>query len=57
VCSSDLEPDQPHSHAPRATAAAPTISLLRLSAGQRLVGAAVLSGAIWALVLLTIGRT
>jgi len=53
------EPDHPHSHAPRATAtaAAPTISLLRLSAGQRLVGAAVLSGAIWALVLLTIGRT
>jgi hypothetical protein len=49
------EPDQPHSHAPRATA--PTISLLRISAGQRLIGAAVLSGAIWALVLLTIGRT
>jgi hypothetical protein len=43
-----------HDHAPQAAAAAPTISLLRLSAGQRMVGAAVLSAAVWALVLLTI---
>jgi hypothetical protein len=43
-----------HDHAPHATAATPTISLLRLSAGQRLIGAAVLSAAVWALVLLTI---
>lgn len=43
-----------HAHAPRATAAAPTISLLRLSAGQRVAGAAALSAALWALVLLTI---
>jgi hypothetical protein len=41
-------------HAPHVTAATPTISLLRLSAGQRLVGGAVLSAAVWALVILTI---
>jgi hypothetical protein len=43
-----------HGYAPHATAATPTISLLRLSAGQRMIGAAVLSAAVWALVLLTI---
>jgi hypothetical protein len=43
-----------HDHAPHATAATPTVSLLRLSAGQRLIGAAVLSAAVWALVLSTI---
>lgn len=43
-----------HSHAPRALAATPTVSLLRLSAGQRVAGAAALSAALWALVLLTI---
>lgn len=43
-----------HDHVPRALAATPTVSLLRLSAGQRLAGAAVLSAALWALVLLTI---
>ncbi|HEX8164674.1 MAG TPA: hypothetical protein VF601_02680 [Beijerinckiaceae bacterium] len=43
---------EPHSHA---TAAAPTVSLLRLSAGGRLIGAGVLAGVLWGLVLLTIG--
>ena len=43
-----------HHRVPHAAAATPTISLLRLSAGQRLVGAAVLSAAVWAMVLLTI---
>ena len=43
-----------HDHTPHAAAAAPTISLLRLSAGQRLVGAAVVSAVVWAMVLLTI---
>jgi hypothetical protein len=48
---------QSHPHAPHATAAAPTISLLRLSAGARLIGAVVLAGVLWALVLVTIGST
>ena len=42
-----------HSHhrgADHATAATPTVSLLRLSAGQRLVGAAAVIGALWLLV-------
>jgi hypothetical protein len=43
-----------HHHAAHATAERPTVSLLRLSAGQRLVGAAVLSASLWVLVLLTI---
>jgi hypothetical protein len=42
-------------HARHATPAAPTISLLRLSAGQRLIGAGALAGVLWGLVLLTIG--
>jgi hypothetical protein len=46
-----------HHHGPvrRARAAAPTLSLLRLSAAVRVAGAAVLAVAVWALVLLTIG--
>jgi hypothetical protein len=44
-------------HALHAVASAPTVSLLRLSAGQRLIGAGVLAAALWALVLLTIGAT
>ena len=45
--------DHPHHHAP-ARAAAPTLSLLRMSAGVRLLGAAVLIGALWVLVLATL---
>jgi hypothetical protein len=48
---------RPHSNTPHAAASAPTVSLLRLSAGQRLIGAGVLAAALWALVLLTIGAT
>ncbi|HEX8664004.1 MAG TPA: hypothetical protein VF744_08250 [Beijerinckiaceae bacterium] len=48
---------EPHPHARHATAAAPTVSLLRLSAGQRLIGAGVLAGVLWVLVLLTIRTT
>ncbi len=43
-----------HQHRDRAahaTAAAPTLSLLRLSAGQRLIGAALVLGGLWLLVL------
>jgi len=43
-----------HHHAPRAIAAAPTFSLLRLSAWGRLAGAAVLLGALWVLVVLVL---
>jgi hypothetical protein len=43
-----------HGAAPHATAAAPTLSLLRLSAGQRLAGAAVVLACLWLMVLLTI---
>jgi hypothetical protein len=46
---------EPHSHVRHAAAAAPTLSLLRLSAGERLIGAGVLAGLLWVLVLLTIG--
>jgi hypothetical protein len=44
--------DRHHHHgaAPHAEAAVPTLSLLRLSAGGRLLGAAVVLGALWALV-------
>ena len=34
-----------------AQAAGPTLSLLRLSAGQRLIGVGIVLGALWALVL------
>jgi hypothetical protein len=48
-----------HSHhhhpAPRAVAAAPTFSLLRLSAWERLAGAAVVLGGLWLLVLQVMG--
>ena len=39
----------------RAQAAAPTLSLLRVSAAVRVAGAAVLAASVWVLVLLTIG--
>lgn len=44
-----------HAHEHRAVAAAPTFSLLRLSAGQRLAGAAVLLAGLWLLVLGVMG--
>ncbi|WP_167673904.1 hypothetical protein [Microvirga terricola] len=43
-----------HHHAPRAIAAEPTFSLLRLSAGQRLAGASILLATLWLLVLLVL---
>jgi hypothetical protein len=47
----------PHPHRPpaRAEAAVPTASLLRLSAAQRLCGAAAIAAAVWGLVLAVIG--
>ncbi|WP_194164614.1 hypothetical protein [Microvirga thermotolerans] len=42
-------------HAPHAVAAAPTFSLLRLSAGQRAAGAGLLLTGLWLLVLLVMG--
>ena len=42
-------------HARRATAAGPTLSLLRLSAGARVLGAALILAVLWALVLVTVG--
>ncbi|WP_414472053.1 hypothetical protein [Microvirga sp. M2] len=42
--------DHHHSHAPRAVAATPTFSLLRLSIWQRLAGAAVALAVLWLLV-------
>ncbi|MBM6594897.1 hypothetical protein [Microvirga pudoricolor] len=44
-----------HPHRTHAVAAAPTFSLLRLSAWERLAGASVLLGALWVLVLLVLG--
>ena len=44
-----------HPHAHRAIAAAPTFSLLRLSAGQRLAGAAAVLAGLWVLVLRVVG--
>jgi len=44
-----------HHHEHRATAASPTFSLLRLSVGQRLIGAAVLLLGLWLLVLAVLG--
>jgi hypothetical protein len=43
-----------HHHAPRAVAAAPTFSLLRLSAWERLAGAGILLGGLWLLVFLVL---
>ena len=40
-----------HSHAQHATADAPTVSLLRLSALQRLAGAGLVLAALWAAVI------
>jgi hypothetical protein len=42
--------DHTHAHEHRAVAAAPTFSLLRLSVGQRLIGAAILLSGLWLLV-------
>jgi len=39
-----------HAHEHRAIAAAPTFSLLRLSVGQRLIGAAIVLSGLWLLV-------
>ena len=44
-----------HAHEHRAIAAAPTFSLLRLSGGQRLIGAAALLLCLWLLVLAVMG--
>jgi hypothetical protein len=44
-----------HTHKHRAVAAAPTFSLLRLSVGQRLAGAAVLLAGLWLLVFGVMG--
>ncbi|MGP9819282.1 hypothetical protein ACTZWW_04645 [Salinarimonas sp. NSM] len=44
-----------HDHAPRARTAAPTLSLLRLSAGQRLAGVGVVLVVLWAAILSVIG--
>jgi hypothetical protein len=43
-----------HHHAPRAIAAAPTFSLLRLSAWERLAGAGILLAGLWLLILLVL---
>ena len=44
-----------HYHPPHVTAEAPTLSLLRLSAGQRLLGAAAILALLWIMTLATIG--
>lgn len=44
-----------HSHEHRAIASAPTFSLLRLSAWQRLAGAAIVLGGLWLLVFQVMG--
>jgi hypothetical protein len=44
-----------HGSAVHATAEAPTISLLRLSALERLAGAGVVLGVLWGLVLAVLG--
>ena len=47
--------DHHHHHAPRVIAAAPTFSLLRLSAWGRLAGAGVGLGGLWLLVFWVMG--
>jgi hypothetical protein len=47
-----LNSDHQHSH--RAIAAAPTFSLLRLSAWKRVAGASVILSVLWLLVLLVL---
>ena len=44
-----------HTHEHRAIASAPTFSLLRLSVGQRLAGAAVVLAGLWLLVFRVMG--
>jgi hypothetical protein len=44
-----------HDHAPRAIAAAPTFSLLRLSAWGRLAGVGLVLSGLWLLVFLVLG--
>jgi hypothetical protein len=48
-------PHSHHHHAHRAVAAAPTFSLLRLSALERMAGAVVVLGGLWLLVFLVLG--
>jgi len=43
-----------HHHPARPVAASPTLSLLRLSAAQRVAGAAVVIGVLWLMVLAAI---
>jgi len=43
-----------HDHAPRAIATAPTFSLLRLSAWDRLAGAGLVLSGLWLLVFLVL---
>ena len=45
-----------HDHARHAEVARPTLSLLRLSAGQRLLGVSGVIVVLWALVWLTLGE-
>jgi hypothetical protein len=47
------DPDA-HAHAPHATADLPTVSILRLSAVQRLAGAAVVLAVLWVAVIATL---
>jgi hypothetical protein len=50
-----MHSDRHHHHHPvRAVAAAPTFSLLRLSAWERMAGAGVVLGVLWCLVLLVL---
>jgi hypothetical protein len=44
-----------HAHVHHALAAMPTLSLLRLSAWQRLAGAGLVLAALWLIVMTTIG--
>jgi hypothetical protein len=44
-----------HTLSPRAIAATPTLSLLRLSALQRLAGVGIAMAALWLIVIATIG--
>ncbi len=44
-----------HIHAPHASAEAPTLSLLRLSALQRLAGAGLVLALLWLTVIATVG--
>ena len=47
----DHDDEHDHAHAPHATADAPTLSLLRLSAMQRLAWAALVLAVLWAAVI------